>query len=150
MASKVDEMNRQPRSHHRQIVDNTEPTLFENIHRYLRSHHRQMVDDTEPKSFQNIHRYLRSHHRQMVDDAETTSFENIHRYLRSHHRQMVDNPEPTSFENIHRVAAVATGRRCEMHEKISPALSIARCWTTQNRRPSKTSTAIFVATIARW
>jgi len=77
----------------------------------------------------------------MVNDPEPTSFENIYRYLRSHHRQMVDDPEPTSFENIHRVAAVATGRRCEMHEKISPALSIARWWMTQNRRPSKTSTA---------
>jgi hypothetical protein len=38
-----------------------------------------MVNDPEPTSFENIHRYLRSHHRQMVDDAETTSFENIHR-----------------------------------------------------------------------
>ncbi|MFN9788403.1 MAG: hypothetical protein ACK54R_01595, partial [Pirellulaceae bacterium] len=44
----------------------------------------------------------------------------------------------------------ATGRRCETHEKISPALLIARWWKTQNRRHSKTSTAIFVATIARW
>jgi hypothetical protein len=77
----------------------------------------------------------------MVDNPEPTSFENIHRYLRSHHRQMVDDAETTSFENIHRVAAVATGRRCETHEKISPALSIARWWMTQNRRPSKTSTA---------
>jgi hypothetical protein len=62
----------------------------------------------------------------MVNDPEPTSFENIHRYLRSHHRQMVDDAETTSFEDIHRVAAVATGRRCETHEKISPALSIAR------------------------
>ncbi|MFN9444779.1 MAG: hypothetical protein ACK57Y_01950, partial [Pirellulaceae bacterium] len=62
-------------------------------------------------------RQPRSHHRQMLDDPEPTSFENIHRYLRSHHRQMVDDAETTSFEDIHRVAAVATGRRCETHEK---------------------------------
>jgi hypothetical protein len=85
-----------------------------------------MLDNPEPTSFENIHRYLRSYHRQMVNDPEPTSFENIHRYLRSHHRQMVDDAETTSFEDIHRVAAVATGRRCETHEKISPALSIAR------------------------
>ena len=32
----------------------------------------------------------------------------------------------------------------------NPVATIARCWMTRNRRPSKTSTAIFVATIARW
>ncbi len=43
-------------SHHRQMVDNTEPTSFEDIYRCLRSHHRQMVGNPEPTSTEKIHR----------------------------------------------------------------------------------------------